>query len=571
MRMQLGWVLILVTGLLLAGCTTRDQKTLSETHGSAAGVSADTVSHMVSSASAPAMHDSPVAPPPPALMMRSSAPQTIMHAQTISPASGESYAGLPANVFLTPDAAPLSTFSIDVDTASYSNIRRMLQDGMLPPAAAVRVEEMINYFPYTQARPTGEHPFSVKTELAVCPWTSEHQLLRIALKGKTFDDAKRPAANLVYLVDVSGSMASADKLPLLVQGFKLSLAQLDARDRVGIVVYAGQTGVALEPTVCDAHGKEKIVAALDRLYSGGSTNGAGGIEEAYRLAEAHFVPGGVNRVLLATDGDFNVGITGQEALTALITEKAKSGVFLTVLGFGTGNLKDSTMELLADKGNGNYAYVDGISEARKVLVEQAGGTLITIAKDVKIQVEFNPAEIAAYRLVGYENRMLAAEDFNDDKKDAGEIGAGHTVTALYELVPKGVAVPGPSVDPLKYQKTEPLAEAADNLAPGELLTVKLRYKAPDGDASKLLRTVVRKGAAGIEATSEDMRFASAIAAFGMLLSHSRDIGNYPYDAAIALAQSAKGDDPEGLRAEAINLMKTARDLMPVRQPLVVIE
>lgn len=490
------------------------------------------------------------------------APQPAsIQASTAIPAqpTNESYAKTAANEFQAVADQPLSTFSIDVDTASYSNIRRFLNGGSLPPAEAVRVEEMINYFHYDLPAPKGEDPFSVNTTLTECPWAPTHQLLRIALEGKVPPAKERGAANLVFLVDVSGSMMDANKLPLVKQSLKLSLGQLRPQDRVALVVYAGGTGTVLAPTRCDNEGRLAIARAIDSLGAGGGTNGAGGIIEAYRLAEENFVKGGMNRVVLATDGDFNVGVTSQDELVKLIQEKAKSGVFLTVLGVGTGNLKDSTMEQLADKGNGNYAYIDNLSEGRKVLVEQAGGTFVTIAKDVKVQIEFNPAAIAGYRLIGYENRMLAAKDFNDDKKDAGEIGAGHTVTALYELVPAGIPMPGPSVDPLKYQRTAKPADA-DNLAPGEALTVKLRYKQPDGETSKLLRHVVKIGATSLAQTNDDTRFATAVAAFGMLLVKSQYLGDYPYDAAIDLAKAAKGKDDDGLRAECINLMKTARDL-----------
>ena len=347
----------------------------------------------------------------------------------------EAYDRIHDNPFKLVRQEPLSTFSIDVDTASYANVRRFLNQNQLPPPDAVRIEELVNYFRYDYAQPRGEHPFSVSVDLAQCPWAPTHRLARVALKGREPDLARRPASNLVFLLDVSGSMGDANKLPLVMKSMKLMVDQLGENDRVAIVVYAGASGLVLPSTTCDR--KEQVLAALDRLRAGGSTNGGAGIQLAYRTAIANFIKGGTNRVILATDGDFNVGVSSGD-LIRLIEKKAKSGVFLTVLGFGQGNLQDATMEEISGKGNGTYAYIDSIREARKVLVEQIGGTLLTIAKDVKIQVEFNPARIGAYRLIGYENRVLRNQDFNDDKKDAGEIGAGLTVTALYEVVPRGV-------------------------------------------------------------------------------------------------------------------------------------
>ena len=397
----------------------------------------------------------------------------------------ESYDHRAGNAFVRVADRPLSTFSIDVDTASYANTRRFLNHGQFPPPGAVRIEEMVNYFTYGYAPPDAgaKAPFAVHIAVASCPWKTNHRLVRIALKGREIKPDKRPPTSLVFLLDVSGSMDSPDKLPLLKRAMRLLVDQLGENDRVAIAVYAGSEGLALESTPCDE--KEKIRATLESLSPGGSTAGAQGIVLAYKIAVDNFIEGGVNRVILCTDGDFNIGITDNSQLVRLIREKARTGVFLSVLGFGRGNLKDSRMEKLADEGNGNYAYIDTLNEARKVLVRQMGGTLVTIAKDVKIQVEFNPAKVAGYRLIGYENRMLRKEDFNDDKKDAGEIGAGHTVTALYQVVPFGLPVDAPPVDKLKYKKPDAPAGAGDATST-EMLTVKLRYKKPDGDTSTKL-------------------------------------------------------------------------------------
>ena len=468
----------------------------------------------------------------------------------------EAYDYISDNPFLSVRQNPLSTFSIDVDTASYANIRRFLNQGRMPPKDAVRIEEMINYFSYDYPAPAEDAPFSVHTEIAACPWNPEHRLIRIGLKGREMSGKTRPPANLVFLADVSGSMSSPDKLPLLQKAMKLLVRNLEEKDRMAIAVYAGASGLVLPSTICDKKNKAKLLNAIDNLSSGGSTHGSEGIRLAYETAKENFIADGVNRVILATDGDFNVGVTNQGDLIRLIEEKAKSGIFLTVLGFGTGNLKDSTMEKLADKGNGNYGYIDSISEARKILVEETGGTLVTIAKDVKIQVEFNPAQVSEYRLIGYENRVLRAEDFNDDKKDAGEIGAGHTVTAFYELIPAGGSLSG-KVDPLKYQQPVQPSEASGT---GELLTVKLRYKEPAGDTSKLLSIAVKDKDNTVENASQDFRFASAVAAFGMLLRDSPHKGNADYEEVIRLALSAKGSDEYGYRAECVSLMRNAASL-----------
>ena len=392
----------------------------------------------------------------------------------------EAYDRIEDNRFLEVSNNPLSTFSIDVDTASYANVRRFLQRGTLPPKDAVRIEEMLNYFSYDYPVPSGEGPFSASVEVAQAPWALEHRLVRIGLKGKEVAMKNRPSSNLVFLLDVSGSMQPSNKLPLLKKAMRLLVDRLGEKDRVAIVVYAGASGLVLPSTSADQ--KERILAALENLEAGGSTNGGSGIRLAYQTAVSHFISGGINRVILATDGDFNVGTTNQGDLTRLIEDNARSGVFLTVLGFGMGNYKDSTLEKLADMGNGNYAYIDNINEARKVLVDEINSTLITIAKDVKIQIEFNPLQVSAYRLIGYENRLLRQEDFNDDTKDAGEIGAGHTVTVFYEIVPAGRGLSIPGVDPLKYQTPMGTTEVAQS---GELLTLKLRYKQPDGQTSRL--------------------------------------------------------------------------------------
>ncbi|HEX6162535.1 MAG TPA: von Willebrand factor type A domain-containing protein [Vicinamibacterales bacterium] len=470
------------------------------------------------------------------------------------PPHRESYDDAGDNPFRSVSADPLSTFSIDVDTASYANMRRFLNGGSLPPAEAIRIEEMINYFHYSYPQPRGDQPFSITTELAVAPWNSQHRLALIGLQGKEIDMGKVPPRNLVFLIDVSGSMMDANKLPLVQSGMRMLAATLRAQDRVSIVVYAGASGLVLPATSGDR--KERIDRAIAGLQAGGSTNGGAGIRLAYQLARDNFIKDGVNRVILATDGDFNVGVVDQRELVRLIEHERESGVFLSVLGVGTGNLQDSTMEKLADKGNGNYSYLDSIDEAHRVLVKEAGATLVTIAKDVKIQVEFNPAAVSAYRLIGYENRILKNRDFNDDRKDAGEIGAGHSVTAIYEIVPAGAEPPRPSVDPLKYGST-PAAEKAPAPAgkhDGELLTVKLRYKAPDGDVSRLTSAVIADRPQPIGA---NLGFASAVAEAGMVLRNSPHAADASLPSAIARARKFRGEDAEGYRAEFIRLMEIA--------------
>ena len=465
----------------------------------------------------------------------------------------ESYAHIDENDFKLVSASPLSTFSIDVDRASYANVRRFLQDGERPPVDAVRIEEMINYFPYEWGDVAGEHPFAVTTEVTQAPWKREHRLVRIGLHAPSIDVRHLPPSNLVFLLDVSGSMDMPDKLPLLKKAFALLVDQLRPQDRVAIVVYASATGLVLPSTPGNQH--EEILAALERLQAGGSTAGGAGLKLAYETAREHYIDGGNNRIILATDGDFNVGPSSDGEMVRLIEKERESGTFLTVLGFGTGNLKDSKMEQIADHGNGNFHYVDGLLEARKVLVEEMGGTLLTLAKDVKLQIEFNPARVAGYRLIGYENRLLADEDFNDDTRDAGELGAGHTVTALYEVVPAGVTVPREEVDELRYQPQPddpPLSEFED-----EMLYVKVRYKDPDGAKSKLLEQAVADRT-GMPST--DFRFATAVAGFGMLLRDSPHAGTLTLDDIVSLAEEGKGHDPRGYRGEFIRLVELTRDL-----------
>jgi Ca-activated chloride channel homolog len=460
---------------------------------------------------------------------------------------------------------PLSTFSIDVDTASYANVRRFLTGGRLPPVDAVRIEELVNYFPYHYAPPATAAakpvPFAAHLEVASAPWAPAHRLVRIGLKGRELTAATRPTANLVFLLDVSGSMNSANKLPLVKESMRLLVERLRPDDRVAIVTYAGSSGLALPSTPVSK--KAEILAALDNLNASGSTNGAMGIHLAYDIAKANAVAGGVNRVILCTDGDFNVGVTDRGELVNLILEKAKSRVFLSVFGFGMGNYKDSTLESLADKGNGAYGYIDTRREAEKVFVEQAEGTLATIAKDVKIQVEFNPARVQSYRLIGYENRLLAKEDFNNDAVDAGDIGAGHTVTALYEVVPVGVdedGTPRPSVDPLKYQKPAVAAPKTRVVSSPELLTVKIRYKEPEGDVSAKQEFPLVDGGQRFEQASGDFQFASAVAAWGMLLRNSPDKGSATFDQVLAWAENGLGDDAGGYRAEFIQLVRRSAEL-----------
>jgi Ca-activated chloride channel family protein len=489
----------------------------------------------------------------------------------------EQYERIVENTFLSSRQQPLSTFSIDVDTASYANVRRFLNGGRLPPANAVRIEELVNYFKYDYPQPKGREPFSVNMEVAECPWQTGHLLLRVGLKGKEVPKTERPASNLVFLLDVSGSMQDENKLPLLKTAMNLLVGELGENDRVSIVTYAGEAGLRLAPT--RGHDQAKIKAAIDSLSAGGSTNGSAGINLAYEQAAAYFVQGGTNRVILCTDGDLNVGITSDDALVELIKQKAAGGTFLTVLGFGEGNLKDAKLEKLADNGNGLYAYIDSVREARKVLVEQLTGSTITIAKDVKIQIEFNPAQIAAYRLLGYENRTLAAEDFSNDQKDAGDIGAGHTVTALYELVPAGAAAEAApaGVEPLKYQRVQgsgfrvqegavdsrlptPDGRLTDAAKSGELLTLKLRYKEPDGVESRMIEYPLKERGGSFQAASRDLQFAAAVASFGMVLRGSEHRGSGNLAAVLEIASTSLGEDAGGYRAEFVDLVRKAQAL-----------
>jgi Ca-activated chloride channel family protein len=467
----------------------------------------------------------------------------------------ESYAHRADGEFVQVARRPLSTFSVDVDTASYSNVRRFLNEGHLPPADAVRIEEMVNYFPYDYRAP-GREPFAADIEMGPAPWAPNRRLLRIGLKTPEIAQEDRPASNLVFLVDVSGSMQPANKLPLVKRSLEMLVERLDGRDRVAVVVYAGAAGLVLPPTSGDD--KTGILLALQRLEAGGSTNGAQGIQLAYDIAAEGFVQGGNNRVILATDGDFNVGTTDEGSLTRLIQERAKEGVFLTVLGFGMGNYKDSTLELLADKGNGNYAYIDNASEARKALVEELTSTLVAVAKDVKVQVEFNPTRVHAYRLLGYENRLLRPPDFQDDRKDAGEVGAGHAVTVLYEILPArpGAVIQSPE-PPLRYvEPGRPTAAARSD----ELMRLRIRYKEPDGEASRLLEWSARGRATSLRRTSEDYRFAAAVAAFGMILRDTPEVQAMSLDDVLALAREARGRDRGGYRAEFVELVEKARVL-----------
>ena len=467
----------------------------------------------------------------------------------------EQYAVIDEADFVAVTTAPLSTFSIDVDTAAYANVRRFLRNGSMPPADAVRIEELINYFDYDYPLPGAGVPFGIVTEMSDAPWAPTHHLVHIGLRSMPVAMDDLPPTNLVFLLDVSGSMRVADKLPLLKQAFSLLVGQLRPQDQVAIVVYAGAAGVVLAPTSGDQ--KATIIDALLRLEAGGSTAGGAGICLAYELAREYFIEGGNNRVLLATDGDFNVGVSSDGELVDLIEWERESGVYLTVLGFGTGNLQDATMEQLADHGNGNYAYVDSLQEGRRVLVEQLGATLLTVANDVKLQVEFNPVQVKGYRLIGYENRRLRDEEFNDDARDAGDLGAGHSVTAFYEIIPAGSDEVVPGVDRLRYQQIAPRPAAGVD----EVLTVKVRYKRPGESESRLLARVLTKSSAGDDAPSEVFRFASAVAEFGLLLRDSLYQGDASYERAYQRAREALGDDQDGRRSELLTLIRTAENPM----------
>jgi Ca-activated chloride channel homolog len=469
--------------------------------------------------------------------------------------AAETYESVTDNPFRKTATEPLSTFSIDVDTASYSNIRRFLAQNTLPRRDAVRIEEMLNYFAYDDEPPpsSSEHPFAVHVETAACPWNAAHRLARIGIAAKPIDQSRRPPSNLVFLVDVSGSMADANKLPLVQWGLGRMIEQLGENDQIALVVYASASGLVLPSTSCIK--RAEITSAIEQLRAGGSTNGGAGIQLAYDIATQNFIKNGTNRVILATDGDFNVGVSDDDELVKLISAKAKSGVFLSVLGFGMGNIKDSKLEKLADKGNGHYAYIDSPREAYKVLVEEMGSTLVTVAKDVKIQVEFNPAKVGAFRLIGYENRIMAHKDFNDDTKDAGEIGAGHHVTALYELVPPGTE--GPSEDPtnLKYTKTTTTHTPSD-----ESFAVRLRYKRPNEDQSRKVEIGVVDKGQSFGAASDDLKFASAVAGFGMLLRNSDGKGTITYPGVIEIASQTLSRDGSGYRKEFIAAVRKAQEL-----------
>jgi Ca-activated chloride channel family protein len=468
----------------------------------------------------------------------------------------EDYDGITENRFRKTTDEPLSTFSIDVDGASYSNVRRMINYGQMPNEGAVRVEEFINYFKYKYPQPTNNDPFSINTEMSVCPWNKDHKLVMVGLQGKEIATTNLPPSNLVFLIDVSGSMSDANKLPLVKASLKLLVDQLREQDHVAIVVYAGAAGLVLPST--SGMNKEKILSAIEKLEAGGSTAGGAGIKLAYNVAKEQFKKGGNNRVILCTDGDFNVGMSSDADMEHLIEEERKSGVFLTVLGYGMGNYKDNKMQKLANKGNGNHAYIDGMNEAKKVLVNEFGGTMFTIAKDVKLQVEFNPALVQAYRLVGYENRLLNKEDFNNDKKDAGELGSGHTVTALYEIIPVGVESDFiDDVDELKYQ--QPSKNKKSGLK-NEIMTIKFRYKEPDANESKLIVHPLLDEKIPFDKTSENFRFATAVAQFGMLLRNSEFKGNASYEKVILQANGAIGADKEGYRTEFIKLVQNMQSL-----------
>lgn len=463
----------------------------------------------------------------------------------------EEYDVIQENTFLNPTKNPLSTFSIDVDAASYSNLRRVINSGQAPYKDIARIEEMINYFNYDYKDPNGEHPFSINTEISYAPWNKKHRLVHIGIQGKKLDYENTDPSNLVFLIDVSGSMSAANKLPLLKSSMKLLINELGEKDKISIVTYAGAAGLVLPPT--PASEKEVILSAFERLKSGGSTAGGAGIRLAYKVAEQNLIKDGNNRVILATDGDFNVGVSSTSELIRMIEKKRQSGIYLTITGFGMGNYKDGRMEQISNAGNGNYYYIDNIKEARKVFITEMQATLFTIAKDVKIQVEFNPAKVQAYRLIGYENRKLKAEDFNDDKKDAGELGAGHTVTALYEIIPVGVeSTFSSSVDPLKYQQTKKISVPKTN----ELLTVKFRYKAPNGTKSKLITHALKDKSTPFNSTSDNFRFSAAVAEFGMLLRDSEFKQSASYDHTLALALGSKGKDPHGYRSEFIDLIRS---------------
>lgn len=472
----------------------------------------------------------------------------------VQPFNTESYSTIHENGYKDVFHQPLSTFSIDVDRASYSNVRRFLNMGQVPPKDAVRIEEMINYFSYDYPEPDNEHPFSVTTELSVCPWNKDHHLLHVGLKGMEMAKEELPASNLVFLLDVSGSMNAANKLSLLKTSFELLVKQLRKEDRVAIVVYAGAAGLVLEST--PGNKEDEILEAIQRLSAGGSTAGGAGLKLAYKVATENYIEDGNNRIILATDGDFNIGASSNAEMERMIEKEREKGIYMTVLGFGMGNYKDDKMEIIANKGNGNYAYIDNIQEARKFLISEFAGSMYTIAKDVKFQLEFNPQRVKAYRLMGYENRLLNDEDFNDDKKDAGEMGAGHTVTALYEIIPAGSEEKIKDIDDLKYQARPESSKVKPDMD-AELLTIKLRYKKPDGFKSILIERPVKGEFKVLNEVSDNFRFSASVAGFGMLLRDSEYKKNLTVDDVLSLARSGRGEDEEGNRGEFIKLVNTA--------------
>ena len=505
-----------------------------------------------------------LAPPPPQLALKRDARPDAGHrfqppGPQPPPVDRERYGELTDNPWQSPVDAALSTFSIDVDSASYANLRRMITEGRNIPLDAVRLEEMVNYFHYSYPQPSDNHPFAVHVESATCPWNTQHQLVRIALKGREVNRSERPPANLVFLLDVSGSMNEPRKLPLVTASLELLLEDLNASDTLSLVVYAGAEGVALPPTVCDTPGRARVTAALRSLRAGGTTNGGAGIKLAYQIARDQFKPAGINRVILATDGDFNVGVTGDGGLVRMVADNAKTNVFLTVLGVGAGNLNDGMLEAITHKGNGVYCYLDSLDEARRVLVRQMMGTLLTIAKDVKIQVEFNPAQVRGYKLLGYANRMLRKEDFSNDKMDAGDIGAGHSVTAFYEIE-TGDSRNLPPAESLRYAAPRQPAlmessAASDAPASPEWLTVKLRYKAPQGERSTLIERPFTGVARAFGETDADFRFGTAVAMTGLMLRQDADLGSTQFADAATLAGTALGSDPHGERAEFLGLVR----------------
>ncbi|MGD9947370.1 MAG: von Willebrand factor type A domain-containing protein [Desulfobulbus sp.] len=571
--MQKKTVMMLLALLLLAGCSTSPPE--SDQDGGQTQVNEQEVVRAELRLQANEQRRKMARPPSPQMLaapMTTAAVSGVMpfmdSMQRRAPAwNRESYNAVQENGFVNTSHDPLSTFSIDVDTASYANVRRFVNDGGLPPVGAVRIEELVNYFSYDYPAPKGQDPFALSAEVGPSPYHQDYFLARIGLKAKDLAKEQLPSSNLVFLVDVSGSMQAGNKLPLLQQALPLLVRQLGRRDRVAMVVYAGADSVVLQPTAGDR--QQEIIAAIDRLRAGGSTHASSGIRTAYQLARQSFIPGGNNRVILASDGDFNVGVTSRDELARLIEQERKGGVYLTVLGLGMGNYHDDTMEILADKGNGNYAYIDSLLEAKKVLVKEMSGTLFALANDVKIQVEFNPARIGAYRLIGYENRVMADEDFKDDSKDAGEVGVGHRVTALYELIPAGhKAIP--QLDPLKYQKVQPTAAKSSE----ELMTVKLRYKPQGKKSSEQISLAVREAG---QQGSVDFRFASAVAGYGMLLTHSQNLGDFTWEECLRLAREGRGQDREGYRAEFYRLVemsellakqtKNADTSKPLPQPI----